>query len=109
MMPQKKSSNGALFTIGGAIVGGAMGGPAGAAAGASLGGMAGGMIAPDKQGPGPVNSAVQRRIDTMQPAQNDAASLSAAQNALSSMPETYQKQYGPALQQAQARARTGVA
>ena len=103
-VPQKKPGMlGTLLTVGGAVAGGSVGGPAGAAAGANLGSTAGGMLGANKQGPSGVQSnAVQRRIDTMQPSQDNAAQLAAAQNALASLPEPYQKQYGPALQRARA-------
>lgn len=111
MVPQKKPGVlGTALTIGGGVAGGiATGGsPGGIAAGAGLGGTANGMLS-GGPGPGGVQSnAVQRRIDTMQPAQNDASTLAAAENALASMPEPYQKQYGPALRQARIKSE-GVA
>ncbi len=110
MMPQKK---GGSFGKVGALVGGAAGAyfsggnPAATASGFQTGGAIGGavdgMLGGNKQ-VAPVSTAVQRRIDSIKPQETNAAALDEADQALAQLPEPYQQQYRPAIQQARAKA-----
>jgi uncharacterized protein YcfJ len=117
---QRENNSGKLLMLGGAALGavnpamlGASGALAGAGAGAGLGSTAGAIFGGNQKQkaevPAVQSTAMQRRMASMEPAQQNVAALREADSALMTLPPAQAAQYAPAIKKARSLAEQEIA